>query len=97
MALAYGVARKKANGFFVDQNVHPQTIDCVRTRAEPIGVQVHVGDWRTFEMEGKDIMGALIQVWRSVVRACSWRARTCVLGVPWCVCVCVCVRFLLIA
>jgi len=35
---------KGANAFFVSQHCHPQTIDVVRTRAEPLGYEVVVGD-----------------------------------------------------
>ncbi|MGB0732991.1 MAG: aminomethyl-transferring glycine dehydrogenase, partial [Pontibacterium sp.] len=35
---------KKATVFLVDENVHPQTIDVVATRAEPLGYEVVVGD-----------------------------------------------------
>ncbi|MEO6596434.1 MAG: aminomethyl-transferring glycine dehydrogenase [Planctomycetota bacterium] len=36
-----------ANTFFVDQNCHPQTIAVVQTRAEPLGIEVKIGDHRT--------------------------------------------------
>jgi len=35
---------KQATVFFVDSECHPQTIDVVRTRAEPVGIDVVVGD-----------------------------------------------------
>ncbi|WP_407075140.1 MULTISPECIES: aminomethyl-transferring glycine dehydrogenase [Lysobacteraceae] len=35
---------KAANAFFVSNHCHPQTIDVVRTRAEPLGIEVVVGD-----------------------------------------------------
>ena len=36
------------NTFFVSAACHPQTIDIVRTRAKPLGIDVIVGDHRTF-------------------------------------------------
>ena len=36
--------RRRATTFFVDAECHPQTIEVVRTRAEPIGIDVVVGD-----------------------------------------------------
>jgi glycine dehydrogenase len=36
------------NTFFVSAACHPQTIDIVRTRAKPLGIDVVVGDHRTF-------------------------------------------------
>ena len=43
-------AIKDRNVFFVDDNCHPQTIDVVRTRAEPLGIEVVVGDHRDGEV-----------------------------------------------
>ena len=52
--------RDDAHVFFVSEECHPQTIEVVRGRAEPIGVKVVVGDHRTFEF-GEDVFGALVQ------------------------------------
>jgi len=41
--------RSDAARFFVSENCHPQTIEVVRTRAEPLGIEVVVGDHRSFE------------------------------------------------
>ncbi|MDP3071689.1 MAG: aminomethyl-transferring glycine dehydrogenase [Opitutaceae bacterium] len=46
--------------FFVSENCHPQTIDIVRTRATPLGVEVIVGDHRTFAPTA-DCFGVLVQ------------------------------------
>lgn len=56
---------KEADGanpgvFFVSSDCHPQNIDLVRTRAKALGVEVIVGDWRTFEF-GPRVFGALVQ------------------------------------
>jgi glycine dehydrogenase len=41
----------KPNGkaIFVSDRVHPQTLDVLVTRAEPLAIQVITGDWKTFE------------------------------------------------
>ena len=39
---------------------HPQTIDVVRTRAEPVGIRILVGDHREFDFQ-EPIFGALLQ------------------------------------
>src|SRR5262249_4150752 len=44
MALCHRVNGAAGSVFFVDVDTHPQTIAVVRTRAEPIGIQVVVGD-----------------------------------------------------
>ncbi|WPZ34830.1 aminomethyl-transferring glycine dehydrogenase [Thalassobaculum sp. OXR-137] len=44
MALGRKLAKNKGAVFFVSKRVHPQTIDVLRTRAEPIGIEIEVGD-----------------------------------------------------
>jgi glycine dehydrogenase len=44
MTLARRSARAKSNVFFVSAGVHPQTLEVVCTRAEPLGIEVVVGD-----------------------------------------------------
>jgi glycine dehydrogenase len=60
MSMSYGLCKTKANTFFVSQDCHPQTIDVVQTRANPLGIEVIVGDWRTFDFQ-TPIFGALLQ------------------------------------
>jgi glycine dehydrogenase len=51
---------KAANAFFVSQHCHPQTIDVVRTRAEPLGFEVVVGDERALQ-DFAPFFGAVLQ------------------------------------
>jgi glycine dehydrogenase len=60
MTLSYGQHKGKANAFWVSSACHPQTIDVVQTRAEPLGIEVIVGDHRTFTFD-QPIFGALLQ------------------------------------
>jgi glycine dehydrogenase len=46
--------------FFVSAGCHPQTIELVRTRAQPLGVEVVVGDHRTFTCD-PTYFGVLVQ------------------------------------
>ena len=46
--------------FWVDEECHPQTIEVVRTRAEPLGVKVEVGAIDDFTMP-EGFFGALVQ------------------------------------
>jgi glycine dehydrogenase len=46
--------------FFVSAQCHPQTIDIVKTRAKPLGIEVVVGDHRTFTV-GAECFGVLVQ------------------------------------
>jgi glycine dehydrogenase len=53
-------ALKDANVLFVDKNVFPQTLDVIVTRAEPLGIEVRVGDWTSFEFDNT-VFGAYLQ------------------------------------
>lgn len=48
------------NTFWIASDCHPQNIDLVRTRAEALGLQVVVGDWREASL-GPEVFGVLIQ------------------------------------
>ena len=48
------------NVFFVSEKCHPQTIAVVLTRAEPLGIEVVVGDHRAYVWDGQ-AFGALLQ------------------------------------
>ena len=48
------------NTFWIASDCHPQNIDLVRTRAEALGLQVVVGDWRQASL-GPEVFGVLIQ------------------------------------
>ncbi|KAK9675205.1 glycine decarboxylase subunit P [Basidiobolus ranarum] len=63
MVMCYTASRNKKKTFFVDENCHPQTIEVLRTRAEGFGINVVVGNYKTFDFEAaqKDISGVLIQ------------------------------------
>ncbi|MEM6646309.1 MAG: aminomethyl-transferring glycine dehydrogenase, partial [Bacteroidota bacterium] len=54
------VKKKTADTFFVSEACHPQTIEVVKTRAVPMGVNVVVGDHRDFTFDDS-VFGALIQ------------------------------------
>ncbi|MGY3034923.1 glycine dehydrogenase [Bradyrhizobium sp. USDA 4354] len=60
MALAERHSQVKAKAFFVDKDVHPQTLAVMRTRAEPLGWNLVVGDPLT-DLDKSDVLGALLQ------------------------------------
>jgi glycine dehydrogenase len=60
MALCQRAATSKASAFFVDRGCHPQTIEVVRTRAEPLGWRVVVGDPFS-ALDPASVFGALFQ------------------------------------
>jgi len=44
MGLSYRISKTDSNKVFVSKNCHPQTIEVIKTRAEPLGVEVIVGN-----------------------------------------------------
>src|SRR3978361_2354086 len=60
MALAERASQVKTKSFFVDADVHPQTLAVLRTRAEPLGWNLVVGD-PLADLEGIEVCGALLQ------------------------------------
>ncbi len=60
MSLCKRSNRKKSNLFFVADNVFPQTLDVIKTRAEYFGIELVVGDPAT-ELEQHDCFGVLLQ------------------------------------
>jgi glycine dehydrogenase len=59
MTLIRRSTKHSANVFFVDAETHPQTIAVVSTRAEPLGIEVVVGD--ASDMDPSAVFGALLQ------------------------------------
>ncbi|WOS64387.1 aminomethyl-transferring glycine dehydrogenase [Sinorhizobium fredii] len=59
MAMAERVAKSKAKAFFVDENCHPQTIALLKTRAEPLGWQLVIGD--PSDLDAAGVFGAIFQ------------------------------------
>ena len=60
MAMAHRVSKSKSTTFFVDSDCHPQTIDVIRTRAEPLGLEIVVGD-PFAELDPASVYGAVFQ------------------------------------
>src|SRR5262245_21148025 len=46
--------------FFVADSVYPQTLDVLAARAEPLGIELVVGDWKTVAFADR-MFGALVQ------------------------------------
>jgi glycine dehydrogenase len=60
MALARRASKSASNCFFVSNDCFPQTIEVVRTRAAPLGLDVVGGEHAT-DLDGLDCFGALLQ------------------------------------
>jgi len=53
--------RKNATRFFVSEQVLPQTIDVLLSRAEPLGIELVIGDHRETNLEDETLFGAIVQ------------------------------------
>ncbi|MBY0579917.1 MAG: aminomethyl-transferring glycine dehydrogenase [Burkholderiales bacterium] len=63
MIMLHGLRSRDAqgkNGFFVSHECFPQTIALLKTRAEPLGIELVIGDFRTVTLNDK-FYGALLQ------------------------------------
>lgn len=59
MTMAQRVSKSKSVAFFVDQACHPQNIDVMKTRAEPLGIELIIGD--PDDMDAETVFGAVFQ------------------------------------
>ncbi|PWL30297.1 aminomethyl-transferring glycine dehydrogenase [uncultured Roseivirga sp.] len=53
--------KKNANTFFVDENTFPQTIDVLKTRAMPFGIDLEIGNYAELDLTREDLYGVLVQ------------------------------------
>lgn len=60
MAMAHRVSKSEKSIFFVDRDCFPQTIAVIKTRAEPLGWQVKVGDPFN-DLDPSEVFGAIFQ------------------------------------
>ena len=54
------VPQKISRTFFVSETCHPQTIAVLQTRAEPLGIELQIGDHRDVNFD-TPILGAIVQ------------------------------------
>jgi glycine dehydrogenase len=59
MTLCHAVTSDR-NTFFVADNCHPQTIEVVRTRAKPLGIEIKIDHHARFKFDNA-VFGALVQ------------------------------------
>ena len=53
-------AKAGADTFFVDENIFPQTLDVLQTRAEPLGIEIKKGKFSEANLDDK-VFGAMVQ------------------------------------
>jgi glycine dehydrogenase len=52
--------KEEVNKFFVSENILPQTLSLLKTRANPIGIELVIGDEETFDFNS-EYFGAILQ------------------------------------
>ncbi|HEY0665842.1 MAG TPA: aminomethyl-transferring glycine dehydrogenase, partial [Gallionella sp.] len=65
MTMLYGLRSREdaaagRNSFFVSHECFPQTIELLKTRAKPLGIELVIGDFKTVTLNDK-LYGALVQ------------------------------------
>jgi glycine dehydrogenase len=61
MFMQYSLRKKtEAKSYFISEEVFPQTIDILKTRAQPYGIKLIIGNHQTVELTD-DMFGALVQ------------------------------------
>jgi glycine dehydrogenase len=62
MTMLQAISQRDGRGqcFFVDENTHPQTLAVLHSRAEPLGIELVVGNPEHFNFENPAVYGALL-------------------------------------
>ncbi|MCF6239112.1 MAG: glycine dehydrogenase (aminomethyl-transferring), partial [Candidatus Marinimicrobia bacterium] len=54
-------SKKKAEKFFVDQNVFPQTLDIIKTRTASAGIEIVIGSLEELDLTDETLFGIYVQ------------------------------------
>jgi glycine dehydrogenase len=60
LSMSYGLCKTGAKAFWVSEDCLPQTIEVVKTRAQALGIEIIVGNHRTFQFD-QPVFGVLLQ------------------------------------
>lgn len=62
MNLAFNVQKKDPRRkIFVDQDIFAQTLEVIRTRAEPLNIEVVTGDYKAYDFAAEPVFAAIVQ------------------------------------
>ncbi|MEQ6121557.1 aminomethyl-transferring glycine dehydrogenase [Reichenbachiella sp. MALMAid0571] len=64
MSMLYSLRKKEkksANKYFIDQNIFPQTLSVLTTRAKPMGIELEVGDLSKINLSDSELFGLFVQ------------------------------------
>ncbi len=71
MTMSQRIAKSKAMKFFVDEACHPQNIAVMKTRAEPLGIEIVIGDPEE-DLVADEVFGAIFQYPGTYGRVCDF-------------------------
>ncbi len=74
MTMARRLSRSRSNRFVVHHDTHPQTIAVLATRAEPVGIELVIGDVDDVASSAGGCFGALFSLPTSTGAVTDWRA-----------------------
>lgn len=60
-AMALCTRHNKRKKLYISDRVHPQTLECIRTRIEALGLELMVGPIEQCNLNNREISGILIQ------------------------------------
>ncbi|HXT22022.1 MAG TPA: aminomethyl-transferring glycine dehydrogenase [Thermoanaerobaculia bacterium] len=61
MAMCHAADKANRKVFFAAEDCHPQTLAVLATRAEPLGIELRVGDAAALDFGGGELFGILLQ------------------------------------
>jgi glycine dehydrogenase len=73
MTMARRASKSKSTNFFIHRDTHPQTISVMATRAEPLGIDLIIGD--TSDLQPEDLFGALFSYPTSTGSISDWSTQ----------------------
>ena len=89
MGLSHRLNKKDSDLVFISKDCHPQTIEVVKTRAEPLGLKVLIGDDEELKNIKNDIVCGILQYPGTLgdikdpseniskIRKKKWKSYTC--------------------
>ena len=60
MTMCQAISRSNASAFFVSEDCHPQTIAVIKTRAKPLGIDIHIGNPEQIHWQETQYFGILL-------------------------------------
>jgi glycine dehydrogenase len=61
MLMAWNIAKQGKGTFLAASDCHPQTLEVLKGRAKPLGINLVVADADAFDFSGEDVFGVLVQ------------------------------------